>query len=75
MKSKIVLATLSLAIALSGASVAMAGGKKPTVDPRQSLISLKKKSPGGMQNWCDIDPNCNGWGQALQLANAGKLKY
>jgi hypothetical protein len=75
MNSKIVLAALSLAIALSSAPVAMAGGKKETADPRQSLISLKKKSPGGMQNWCDIDANCNGWAQALQLANQGKLKY
>jgi hypothetical protein len=70
MNSKIVLAALSLAIALSSAPVAMAGGKKETADPRQSMISLKKKSPGGWQSWCDIDASCNGWGQALNMAKA-----
>jgi hypothetical protein len=76
MNSKIVLAALSLAIVLNGASVAMAGGKKAAVvDPRHSMISTAKKSPGGWQSWCDIDPNCNGWGQALQLSNSGKLKF
>jgi hypothetical protein len=75
MNSKIVLAALSLALVLNGASIAMAGGKKETADPRHSLISLQKKSPTGWQSWCDIDANCNGWAQALQLANQGKLKY
>jgi hypothetical protein len=75
MNSKIVLAALSLALVLNGASAAMAGGKKETADPRHSLISLPKKSPGPSQNWCDIDANCNGWAQALQLAKEGKLKY
>jgi hypothetical protein len=72
MKSKIVFATLSLAIVLSGASAAYAGGKKETADPRQSLISLKKKSPGGWGTWCDIDPKCNGWGEWLDGVHAGK---
>jgi hypothetical protein len=75
MNSKIVLAALSLAILVDGASIAMAGGKKEVADPRHSLISLKKKSDGPWQSWCDIDANCNGWGQALNLANQGKLKY
>jgi hypothetical protein len=75
MSSKITLAALSLAIALSGASVAFAGGKKAPVDPRTSSISVSKKSPGGWQSWCDIDSKCNGWATALQLASAGKLKY
>jgi hypothetical protein len=66
MKSKIVFATLSLAIALSGASVAFAGGKKETADPRINVISLAKKSKGGSQDWCDINPNCNGWSKWLQ---------
>jgi hypothetical protein len=75
MNSKIVLAALSLTIVLNGASVAMAGGKKEVADPRKSMISISKKSPGGWQSWCDIDASCNGWGQALNLANQGKLKY
>ena len=66
MISKIACAGLSLAIALSGASVAFAGGKKETADPRINLISLGKKSKGGSQDWCDINPNCNGWSKWLQ---------
>jgi hypothetical protein len=77
MKSKITLAALSLAIAFSGASVAVAGGKKAPVDPRAAYLSASAKTerPNGRQNWCDIDPNCNGWGSALQLANAKKIKF
>jgi hypothetical protein len=71
MKSKIAFAVLSLAIVLNGASVAMAGGKKEVVDPRTTAKSFHKTH----QSWCDIDPKCNGWGPALELANAGKLKY
>jgi hypothetical protein len=71
MRSKVTVAALSLAIALSGVSVAMAGGKKGVVDPRTTVKSATKTKQG----WCDIDPNCNGWAQALQLANAGKIKY
>ena len=71
MKSKIALAVLSLAIVLNGASVAMACGKKEVIDPRATAKSAHKVH----QSWCDIDPTCNGWGKALELANAGKLKY
>jgi hypothetical protein len=77
MKSKIVCAALSLAITISGASVAMAGGKKAQIDPRAAYISSSAKTerPNGRQNNCDVNPECNGWAQALRLANAGKLKY
>ena len=77
MSSKITLAALSLAIALSGASVAVAGGKKAPADPRAAYLSSSAKTerPNGRQNFCDVDPNCNGWAQALQLANSGKMKY
>jgi hypothetical protein len=71
MNSKIAIAALSLAIALSGASVALAGGKKETADPRINLITLKKASSGGWQSTCDIDPNCNGWAKWL-AAQGGK---
>jgi hypothetical protein len=71
MKSKLAFAALSLAIVLNGASVAVAGGKKEVVDPRTTAKSATKSKQG----WCDIDPACNGWAQALQLAKAGKLKY
>jgi hypothetical protein len=78
MSSKIVFAALSLAIVLGGASAAMAGGKKaPPVDPRAAYLSSSAKTerPNGRQNWCDIDPACNGWGQALQLSQAKKIKF
>jgi hypothetical protein len=71
MNSKMTLVVLSLAIAFSGTSVAVAGGKKAPVDPRTTAASAKKTH----QVWCDIDPSCNGWGQALTLAQAGKIKY
>jgi hypothetical protein len=71
MKSKIAFAALSLAIALSGTSIAVAGGKKEVVDPRTTAASAHKTK----QAWCDIDPACNGWGQALQLAQAKKIKF
>jgi hypothetical protein len=73
MNSKIVFAALSLAIVLNGASAAFAGGKKGLVDPRTTVTSAKK-SKGGGQAWCDIDPNCNGWNEWLQGVQAGK-KY
>lgn len=75
MNSKIVIAALSLAIALSGAPIAMAGGKKAAPapsDPRINLITLKKSSGGGWQNTCDIDPNCNGWAKWLAQQNGHK---
>jgi hypothetical protein len=77
MSSKITLAALSFAIALGGASTAMAGGKKAPADPRSAYLSSSEKTPrpNGRQNWCDIDPNCNGWGHALQLAQGGKIKF
>jgi hypothetical protein len=77
MNSKMVSVALSLAIALSGASVAMAGGKKAPVDPRAaySISSEKASRPNGRQNFCDVDPNCNGWTDALRLAKTGKLKF
>jgi hypothetical protein len=77
MSSKIATTALSLAIALSGASVAMAGGKKPSIDPRVAYqgSSAKTERPNGRQNFCDVDPECNGWAQALRLSNTGKLKY
>jgi hypothetical protein len=71
MNSKIALAVLSLAIALNG-SAAFAGGKKEPADPRANLVTSAKKSPGGWQNWCDIDPNCNGWGQWLNKQGGHK---
>jgi hypothetical protein len=72
MNSKIVLAALSLALALNGASIAMAGGKKAPADPRTNLITLKKSSEGGWQNLCDIDPNCNGWAKWLAQQSGHK---
>jgi len=59
MRSTITFAT-ALAIALSS-SVAFAGGKKEPADPRSNLVTITKKSKGGWQTWCDVDPNCNGW--------------
>jgi hypothetical protein len=79
MISKIAFAALSLAIVLSGASSAMAGGKKPqqAADPRAAYLisSDKTPRPNGRQNFCDVDPNCNGWAAAEKLAQQGKLKF
>jgi hypothetical protein len=63
--------TLALSFALSS-TLAFAGGKKEPADPRQNLVSLAKKSPGGRQNWCDIDPNCNGWNAWLAQKSGKK---
>jgi hypothetical protein len=75
--NKIAFAALSLAIAFGGASAAMAGGKKQVADPRAVYLSSSAKTerPNGRQNFCDIDPNCNGWSDALKLAQQGKLKF
>jgi hypothetical protein len=72
MNSKIAIAALSLAVALSGISVATAGGKKEPADPRINLITLKKASSGGWQTTCDIDPSCNGWAKWLAAQNGHK---
>jgi hypothetical protein len=71
MNSKIAFAVLSLAIVLNG-SAAFAGGKKEPAESRANVISAAKKSPGGWQNWCDIDPNCNGWSQWLSQQGGHK---
>jgi hypothetical protein len=79
MITKIAFAALSLAIVLGSASGAMAGGKKTpqTADPRAAYLisSDKTPRPNGRQNFCDVDPNCNGWAAAEKLAQQGKLKY
>ena len=77
MNSKIAFVALSLAIVLNGASAAIAGGKKAPIDPRAAYLSQSEKThrANGRQNWCDTDPACNGWGQALQLSYAKKIKY
>jgi hypothetical protein len=69
-------AALSLAIAFGGTSVAFAGGKKEQADPRAAYVTASAKTPrpNGRQNFCDVDPECNGWGQAYRLNSAGKLK-
>ena len=60
MRSTIALAA-AVALTLSS-SLAFAGGKKAQpADPRSNLVTVAKKSKGGWQTWCDIDPNCNGW--------------
>jgi disulfide bond formation protein DsbB len=77
MNSKIVSVALSLAMALSGASVAMAGGKKAPVDPRVAYQAHPDKTlewGRWRQNACDMNPECNGWAAAERLAKAGKLK-
>jgi hypothetical protein len=77
MMSKVAFCALSLAIVFGGASVATAGGKKQVVDPRAAYLSSSEKTPrlNGRQNFCDVDPNCNGWAQAEKLAQQGKLKF
>ena len=74
MKSKIAIVTLSVAFALT-ATNALAGGKKEEADPRVAYRAAKAEHPNGRQNWCDIDPNCNGAAKALEMAKQGKLKY
>jgi hypothetical protein len=65
---------VTLAIALGGASAGLAAGKKP-IDPREAYVAHAKKAENGRQTWCDINPQCNGWQAALDLANQKKLKY
>jgi hypothetical protein len=65
---------VTLAIALGGASAGLAAGKKP-IDPREVYAAHAKKAENGRQTWCDINPQCNGSQQALELAYQKKLKY
>jgi hypothetical protein len=74
MKTNLALA-LSVAIALSSVSSAFAGGKQAPADPRDAYRAAKVDHPNGRQNWCDIDPNCNGAAKALDLAHQGKIKF
>jgi hypothetical protein len=77
MRTQIAVATLSVAVALGGASSAFAGGKKAPVDPRDAYraASVKSEHPNGRQSWCDIDPNCNGAAKALEMAKGGQMKF
>jgi hypothetical protein len=70
MNSKMILATVSLALIVGGSSIAMAGGKKAPVDPRTAYKSAPG-NPNGRQSWCDTNPQCNGWGKWQEMAKAG----
>jgi hypothetical protein len=77
MKSTIIIAT-SLALALSATS-ALAGGKKAPAapaDPRAAYFTASAKAdrPNGRQNWCDMDPKCNGWDKTYELVGQKKMK-
>jgi hypothetical protein len=83
MNHKIAFTALSLAIVLGGASGALAAGKKHN-DAHQSFAAesgggkvsdpRRPEQGGNHPTWCDVDPQCNGWGEWLQDINAGKLK-
>jgi hypothetical protein len=76
---KIAFTALSLAIALGGASGAMAAGKKHN-DARAAYASgagasigdPRHNQGGNHETWCDLDPQCNGWNAWLQNVSAGK---
>ena len=79
---------LSTAIVLCSTAGAMAASKKtnnarhafaaatetaaPPTDPRETYDATRK---GAFHTWCDVNPECNGWGQWLRDVNSGKLKY
>jgi hypothetical protein len=71
MKSKVIFAAISIALFVGGSSAALAGGKKPTVDPRTAYKSAPG-NPNGRQSWCDANRDCNGWAQWSQMASSGK---
>ena len=83
MNRKIAFTALSLAVILGGASGAMAAGKKNN-EAHQAYaaenggghVGDPRHAPqgGNPPTWCDVDEQCNGWGEWLQDVNAGKLK-
>jgi hypothetical protein len=69
MNRTIAFTALSLAIALGGASGAVAASKKHN-DAHQAFasevggqVSDPRHNPqgGNHPTWCDVDPQCNGW--------------
>jgi hypothetical protein len=73
MKSQICLAALSLAVALTGVTAAVAVPHKhreaPITDPRKAY----KPQGSNHQTWCDISSQCNGWDKWLEDVGEGKL--
>jgi hypothetical protein len=88
MNRKTAFTALSVAIVLGSASAAFATTKKHTdarqaygseaggissVDPRDAYWA-KRKGPNTNPGWCDMDAQCNGWGQWLEEVSTGKRK-
>jgi hypothetical protein len=78
MNRTIAFTALSLALALGGASGAMAGGKKHNGHEAYaaaggSVSDPRQNKGGNHESWCDLDAQCNGWAAWLQDVSAGKL--
>jgi hypothetical protein len=76
---KIAFTALSLAIALGGASGALAGGKKHNEGGQAyasgaSVADPRHNEGRNHQSFCDVDAQCNGWATWLADVKAGKLK-
>ncbi|HLH99035.1 MAG TPA: hypothetical protein VKW08_28325 [Xanthobacteraceae bacterium] len=84
MNHKIVLSALALALMFGGASGVMAAGKKHNGHEAYAAASAgnaatqvtdpRVNKGGNHENWCDVNPQCNGWNEWVQDVNSGKLQ-
>ena len=79
MNRKIAFTALSFAIVISGASGAIAAGKKHNEAGQAYASGAGVTDPrvnkgGNHESFCDVDPQCNGWSAWLADVKAGKLK-
>jgi hypothetical protein len=79
MNRTIAFTALSLALALGGASGAMAAGKKHVAHEAYAsaaggnVTDPRVNKGSNHESWCDLDAQCNGWNAWLQDVSAGKL--
>jgi hypothetical protein len=74
MNRHICLAAISLAVALTGATAAVAAHKAKVTHASAQATDPRKMVGNGHATWCDVSSTCNGWDKWLQMVNEGKLK-
>jgi len=75
MNRQIFLAATSLAVALTGATAAVAAHKPQGAKLTQASLTDPRKMVGNEHaTWCDVNSACNGWDKWLEMVNEGKLK-
>jgi hypothetical protein len=81
MNRTIAFGALSLALVFGGASGALAASKKHNsaheayaASGAEKVTDPRVNKGSNHEGWCDMDAQCNGWGEWLRDVEEGKLK-